>query len=257
MSGAFRSPILMYHAVGLPVATKQDTFLNVRQSDFGRQMRALAALGYRARPFGEIVDAWRRGRSLPRRTVAVTFDDAYACVLSVAAPVLRAAGMVGTTFAVSSWIGADDTAGRENGRLAAPLLDRAGLLELAAQGWEIGGHTVTHPKLDALDADSALREIVDGKEDVEGQLGVTLRTFCYPFGRLNESTPQLVSDAGYIAACTVRSGVAASSHDQFLLPRVKIAYRDGTLGMLYRLLVRPALPTLRRCRRSPAAAPVG
>ncbi len=252
MTAEIRSPILMYHAVGLPVGQKRDTFLNIPSESFRRQMRALAALGYRSRPFGDIVEAWRAGLSLPRRVLALTFDDAYACLLSAAAPILRDYGLAGTTFAVSSWVGAPVTTGMENGRLNAAALDWQGLRDLMAQGWEIGGHTATHPHLDALDNTQAYEEIVSGKQEIEQTLGLVLRTFCYPFGHINERTPQLVSDAGFLGACTVRSGLAARSHDIYRLPRVKVGYHDGVAGLLYRLLVRPMLPTLRRGRRSHA-----
>ena len=254
MTADSRSPILMYHAVGLPVAGKRDTFLNISAESFRRQIRALASLGYHTRPFGDIVEAWRSGLSLPRRALALTFDDAYLCVESVVAPILRDHGLAGTTFVVSSWTGAPATTGVENGRLNAAVLDWDGLRDLMDLGWEIGGHTATHPHLDALDNARAYEEIVSGKQEIEQRLGIVLRTFCYPFGHINERTPQLVSAAGFLGACTVRSGLAARSHDIYKLPRVKVGYRDGVAGLLYRLLVRPILPTFRRRRRSHTAA---
>ena len=39
--------------------------------------------------------------------------------------------------------------------------------------------------------------------------------------------PRLVQAAGFTGACTTRSGLAKRDADPFLLPRVKIAYRDG------------------------------
>lgn len=240
----------MYHAVGLPVATKTDTFLNIPAASFRRQMHALASLGFRARSFADIVDAWRSGLTLPRRTFAVTFDDAYCCVQSTAAPILTEFGMIATTFAVSTWIGASSTTGIESGRLNAEVMDAAGLQALMAQGWEVGGHTATHPHLDDLHDKDALNEIVAGKLEIEERLGTVLRTFCYPFGHINAVTPCLVRDAGFLGACTVRSGVASPTQDMYRLPRVKIGYRDGVTGLLYRLLVRPMLPTMRQQRRS-------
>jgi peptidoglycan/xylan/chitin deacetylase (PgdA/CDA1 family) len=243
-------PVLMYHKVGQPVLSREDRFLNVPGESFRRQMRALSMLGYRARPFAEVVDALSRNASLPAYTVAITFDDGYRCIGEVAAPILHTFGFPATVFIVSQGAGRSNVWDRENGRPELPLLGWEALQELMGQGWEMGGHTRSHPHLDALPDAEALVDIRMGKEESEDRLGASLRTFCYPYGHFNAQTPTLVRAAGFLGACTTRSGLARSGSDPFLIPRVKVAYRDGVFGLLYRLLVRPHLPTLRRHRRS-------
>ena len=242
--------ILMYHAIGQSVTCRSDTFLNVAADTFQRQMRALAALGYRARTFAEIVEARRSNLVLPRRTFAATFDDAYRSVGEIAAPIMQQYGFPGTLFVVSAWASSPETATLATGRINAPLLKWEALKDLISAGWEVGGHTVTHPHLDALDDASAYEEIECCREDTERHLAVVLRTFCYPFGHMNQRTPDLVRKAGFLGACTVRSGLVTRNTDIYRLPRVKVSYRDGVTGLLYRLLVRPSLPTFRRYRRS-------
>jgi len=250
MQKRFHSPVLMYHAIGLPVVTRRDEQINVSAADFQRQMRVLLTLGYTVRPFYEIVDSLVSARSLSRRTLAITFDDAYLSVGTVAAPIMKSLGIVGTTFVVSSWSGAGEVIGLENGRLNSPVLDWDGLRALVDQSWEVGGHTMSHVHLDSLEDSAAMDEISKGKLDVEQAVGTELATFCYPFGHINVRTSELVRAAGFRGACTVRSGIAARRSDPYLIPRVKIAYRDGVVGLLYRLLVRPSLPTFRTRRRS-------
>lgn len=246
----FSTPILMYHKVGAPTACRQDRFLNVTAEGFHRQIRALARLGYTARPLSEVVESLFCGRVLPPRTFAVTFDDGFTSVGEVAAPILAEFGFPATVFAVSTGIGASSYWETAPGMACLPLLGREALGGLIAAGWEVGGHTRTHPQLDMLEEGAALAEIRLGKEEVEAILGVALRTFCYPFGYFNARTPELVRRAGFLGACTARSGLANRAHHPFLLPRVKIAYRDGLLGLLFRLLVRPNLPNTRPFRRS-------
>ncbi len=243
-------PILMYHKVGAPVDRPEDTFLNVSADAFERQMRALAHMRYRALTFAQIVEALRNGQSLPRRVFAITFDDGYECVGEVAAPILAKYGFPATVFAVSGAVGGANTWDGITGRPVLPLMGWGRLRELAKAGWELAGHTCTHPHLDALEDAEAFREIVQGKAALEAQSETPLQTFCYPFGHFNARTPSLVQAAGFLGACTTRSGLAKQDTDPFLLPRVKIAYRDGVAGMLYRLMVRPRLPNLRR-NRSP------
>lgn len=246
-------PILMYHKVGARVDRPEDTFLNVSGEAFDRQMRALAHLGYRAMTFAQIVEALRAGQPLPRRVFAITFDDGYTCVGDVAAPILERYGFPATVFVVSGSAGGANAWDGLTGRPVLPLLPWDRLRELHRAGWEMAGHTRTHPHLNELEDAEALREIADGKAAVEAELGVGLQTFCYPFGLFNAGTPGLVQAAGFVGACTTRSGLARRDTDPFLLPRVKIAYRDGVAGMLYRLMVRPRLPNLRR-NRAPRTA---
>lgn len=213
-------------------------------------MRALSRLGYRARPFGEIVAAVVCGHTLPKRTFAITFDDGYGSVGERAAPILAAHGFPATVFVVSNWVGGANVWDRAFPHPELPLLDWDALRRLRSAGWEIGGHTLSHPHLDTLDDTAALLEIVAGKEEAEARLGCGLETFCYPFGHLNAHTPTLVKAAGFLGACTARSGLVQARSDPFTLPRIKIAYRDGLTGLLFRLFARPHLPNTRPLRRS-------
>ena len=240
----------MYHKVGQPVTCKADRFLNIAATDFERQMRLLTSLGYRGRPFFEIADAVRCRKSLPRRTFAVTFDDGYCNVGEFAAPILKDLQIPATVFVVSQGAGKTNIWDRCEGHIELGLMRWEELCELSSDGWEIGGHTRTHPHLDVMDDEDALLEIVRGKVETETMLGIELKTFCYPFGHYKHCTAHLVEQAGFIGACTTKSGIAdTTSPSPFLIPRVKVAYRDGAFGLLYRLLVRPHLPDFRKKRR--------
>lgn len=231
-------PIFMYHKVGADVVESGDTFLNVSAHDFRRQMRFLAQRGYVVRPFAEIVDALRSGKSLPKRTCAVTFDDGYSCVGQHAAPILAEFGFPGTVFVVSQAVGQTNAWDSITGRPVLPLMGETELRALHRDGWELAGHTRTHPHLNELSDAAALEEIGGGREELQVRFGVPIQTFCYPFGDFNERTPSIVLKAGYLGACTTRSGLARAASDPCLISRVKVAYRDGVYGFLYRLLVR-------------------
>ncbi len=241
-------PILMYHKVGAPVHAREDTFLNVSTESFERQMRALDRLGYRAVTFAQAVSILRSGQPIPRRTFAITFDDGYSCVGDSAAPILARFSFAATVFVVSGAAGGENSWDAASGRPVLPLMGWDRLRDLAAHGWEMAGHTSTHPHLNELEDAEALREIREGKAVTEARLEMTLATFCYPYGNFNARTPKLVAEAGFTGACTTRSGLAKQETDPYLLPRVKVAYRDGVAGMLYRLIIRPLLPNLRRNR---------
>jgi peptidoglycan/xylan/chitin deacetylase (PgdA/CDA1 family) len=138
--------VLGYHAVSetWPAA------LAVTPSQLRRQLEWVLERGYGGSTFHDAV------KSRPARpTVVVTFDDAYASVLELAFPILSSLNLPATVFAVTDFAGQDRPlewpgidqwrGGRHEPELRG--LRWSELAELADNGWEIGSHTCTHPRL--------------------------------------------------------------------------------------------------------------
>ena len=70
---------------------------------------------------------------------------------------------------------------------------------VAAQGHEIGGHTIDHPDLTTLVAHEAARQIAADR-DALVERGYPAHTFAYPYGAWSRELEALVAAAGYIAA---------------------------------------------------------
>ncbi|MCE9591937.1 MAG: polysaccharide deacetylase family protein [Planctomycetes bacterium] len=92
--------VLLYHRVTTPDSDPQ--LLAVSPAHFDEQMAALRRV---AQPLSlaELVDAMEHD-CVPRRAVAVTFDDGYADNLTQAAPILRRHGVPATCFVAGSAI---------------------------------------------------------------------------------------------------------------------------------------------------------
>jgi peptidoglycan/xylan/chitin deacetylase (PgdA/CDA1 family) len=69
--------------------------------------------------------------------------------------------------------------------------------------FEIGAHTLTHPRLPTIPEDQAKKEIVESKVVLENVTGKEVSTFCYPGGAYTDVHVQFVKDAGYKYARTV------------------------------------------------------
>lgn len=95
--------------------------------------------------------------------------------------------------------------------------------ELSRRGVEIGGHTVTHPILNAVDDDRARREMTMGKQTLEAIIGKPVKTFAYPNGRPHRDYAArhvaMVKEAGFDLAVSTSSGVGNPDGDIFQLPR--------------------------------------
>ena len=106
---------------------------------------------------------------------------------------------------------------------ASPMMNPAQIKHLHDEGMEIGGHTVNHPILTAIDEQQAREEIVGGKQRLEAITGAPVKVFAYPNGKPGRDYGprhvELVKEAGFVAAVSTIPGVASRGSDLYQLPR--------------------------------------
>jgi len=124
--------------------------------------------------------------AVPKTIVSLTFDDGNDNQFA-AEQVLKAHGLVGTFFITTSWIGSPT------------YLTQANLHSMAADGNEIGGHTVTHPDLTTLSTAAATAEVCNGRTTLAGW-GFNVTDFAYPFAAENAAVERIVRNCGYASA---------------------------------------------------------
>ena len=235
-------------------------------------------------PLTEAANALTRG-TLPKKAVALTFDDGYDEWLSTVSPALKSRNMHATFFVTTEQLDGPalwheriiaavralpDTgvrlpygfgefsdlhqagsrirliSGLQERLKYAPLPERLGAIEmieaqarsplvwpkpfdrssvrdLHSQGFEIGGHTISHPILNECSDDQAMQEIAGCREELEGMIGGVVSTFAYPNGRpLKDYEGRhvaMVKSAGYKVAVATSGGAARNDSDVFQLPR--------------------------------------
>jgi len=213
-----RSIILMYHMVDRPRSMREHRFCTPPE-EFRRQMEWLIRSGYRPVTLADIAAG-------PDRAVHITFDDGFASVLDHAAPLLRELGLPATMFAVSSRLGGTNDWMVERGYPERPLLSVEGLHLLREYGFSIGSHTRSHARLTDLDRETAQDEIAGSKAELEDRLGTEVSYFAYPYGKEDPATRDLVVGAGYLAACSTRSGFNRPGSDPYVLRRIDVFGTD-------------------------------
>jgi peptidoglycan-N-acetylglucosamine deacetylase len=77
-------------------------------------------------------------------------------------------------------------------------------IQLLAEKFEIGGHTMRHIRLPSLPAMVARQEIMAGKSYLEDLIGTALRSFCYVGGCYGPEHRTMVREAGFTVARTVQ-----------------------------------------------------
>ena len=232
--------LLMYHKIADAPPTTNLPILYVSAPDFARQMEELTAAGLACVPYGEARSAIDAGQ----RAFCVTFDDGFCNVFDYALPTLRARSLRSIQFIVAGQIGGEDAWDRAIGEPPQPLMDDAQIRDWLAAGQEIGCHTLTHPHLPTLSRERARAEIFDSKKLLEDRFGVPIRHFCYPYGDYNEAIRDLVGEAGYDTAPTVRFGTNRPGGDPLEWHRVMACQGRTPLDLLARKVAR-------RMRRQP------
>jgi glycosyltransferase involved in cell wall biosynthesis/peptidoglycan/xylan/chitin deacetylase (PgdA/CDA1 family) len=227
--------VLAYHAIA---DMRDDRILaeySVPPRLFGRQLDALAKRGWTFVDLGAVLAALAGERPLPRKAVLVTFDDAYADLLEAALPELERRGIPAVVFAIVDRLGGTNTWDEEIGAASVPLLDAAGLREVAARGVEVGSHGMTHRSLAGLVAADLDEEARESAQRLES-LGLPRpRAFSYPYGELDEAASAAAEAAGYRVAFTVDSGRLRLNSPRFALPRVQVVASDTPWRLLLKV----------------------
>lgn len=230
------------------------TGLSTGVDDFCRHLDVLEEWGATVLPLGAAVEGLRAG-TLPERAVALTFDDGYASVVEQAWPILGDRGLPATLFAVTGYLTGDrrfswdrHEPAHERHRLA-----RADeLAAAAADGLDVGSHTVTHSWLPDLDHDGVRRELVESRTTLEALLDRPVTSLAYPSGGWTRRVRAAAVEAGYRTAITVDRGLNTRRTPALSLRRAFAPDDPQDLRLLldgaYTLL-RP-LDTWRRRRRS-------
>jgi peptidoglycan/xylan/chitin deacetylase (PgdA/CDA1 family) len=225
---ARRSVILGYHGVARERRSEDLFMLQLDPGRFRGQLEMMLAAGFRFHTVAELAEL-AAGAEPPPGHAAISFDDAMRNNLTVALPILRDLGLTATVYVPTGWLGGRSPWIGDSGDGA--ILTAEELRELAAAGWELGAHTVTHADLSKLDYEGCREEISGSVAALRELTGVEVRTFAYPFGPYGRAAVDAVRDCGLRAAVTTGSG----SWDPYELTRAMIGAADPFPVLLLKL----------------------
>lgn len=209
--GGLESPIvLMVH--GFKPSPK--TAFELTAGSFEYMLRHLCDKGWHAMTEEELLSgAWTK------KSFYLTFDDVYDTVYTEAYPLLKLLQIPFTVF------------------ITKDLIDKPGyitgdhLKELAGDPLcSIGAHGLQHCVFRNLSGDEALHQFEISKQWLEEEMGGTVNTFAFPYGRVVEVSShnrRQVRNAGYEMVFSAIEGTLHSSWftGKFFLPRVNVSER--------------------------------
>jgi peptidoglycan/xylan/chitin deacetylase (PgdA/CDA1 family) len=212
-------PVFLYHRVG-----QADDRLTVELETFASHVALIADSGRTSLTITELAACLGGDRPMPDAPVVLTFDDGYADTRATV-ELAHAAGLKSTLYVTTGEV---DTPGAISSSDLTALADASAYVEL-------GAHTVTHPRLDELDAATAEREITASRDALQQAIGGPVGSFAYPYGSHTATTRQIVIDAGFSSSAAVKNALSHSADDPWAIARVTVT-RDTSTAQIEALL---------------------
>lgn len=222
-------PILNYHKIDY-----LQHALSLSPEEFDKQMAYLANNGYHTVSPDQLMAYLNHGKRLPEKPVVITFDDGYLDNYTHAYPILKKYGFTATIFVVTGLIGTDDR-----------FMTWDHVRQMQHEGFVFGSHTVNHVALDQVSLEQAKTELIESRRVLKEQTGQTARYFAYPTGAYNLQIEDLVQQAGYRAAFTIRYGLAGPESDPYAMERIPLFKSEQSFrSFLIRLNGAPVIERL-------------
>jgi peptidoglycan/xylan/chitin deacetylase (PgdA/CDA1 family) len=178
--------------------------------DLRRHLRAFTRIGPLV-GWDEALDVLAGRRALTGPVFCLSFDDGDVSWRDVVVPTLLELRVPATFFVTTGLVG---RAGRPGW---------ADCREIAAAGFPIGSHSVTHSRLADQDDGAAAREIVDSKRHLEDEIGVEVRDFAAPYGApgvdFRERDVIVARRAGYRSFVSTRRAAMHAGDDPYAICR--------------------------------------
>lgn len=210
-SSALGAVVLEYHHVSDsgPASTR------ISPAAFEAQLDYLREAGFSVVPLTDLVVLLEKGKPLPEKTVAITFDDSYASVYRNAFPILKKRNLPFTFFVNTDAVGTSPS-----------FVTWEQLREMQKHGATIANHTATHAHMVRKRPNESLEDwkarlasdITRAQQAIEKNLGGAPNIFAYPFGEYNQVAKSVVRELGYIGFGQ-HSGVMSSDADSLIIPR--------------------------------------
>jgi peptidoglycan/xylan/chitin deacetylase (PgdA/CDA1 family) len=165
----------------------------------------------------------------PRNAVAITFDDAFQNVFERALPVLKRHGMPSTIFVPTGYLGASPgwiKPHHNPQRASGCVATLEELKSLDPSLVRLGSHTVTHPRLAALNDDSLRDELRESRRTLENITGCPIDLLSLPYGSWNPKVIQAARAEGYDYVFANVPIVREGSRPTRVVGRIDVSPRD-------------------------------
>ncbi|NQY95444.1 MAG: polysaccharide deacetylase family protein, partial [Campylobacteraceae bacterium] len=214
--------ILLYHHVSntTPAST------SVSVETFKKHLNYLNDNDFQVLPLSAILSALKDKNSLPNKSVAITFDDAYVSILDNALPLLKEKGYAFTVFVNTQSV----NAAYKN------ILTWDELKILQQNKGTIGNHTHSHAHMVRRLKNETKKEWEDrmsleinsAQKILKDKLDVSNKLFAYPYGEYNDEVKEILKNLGY-SGLAQQSGAIGLNYNNLEIPRFPMAANHSNM----------------------------
>lgn len=171
-------PIFMYHFILDNYGEYPDTENFLKPETLEEQLKYISENGYQTIFMDEMDDLYKY-----EKPVGLTFDDCFVYFYNNAFPLLKKYNQKATIFIITDYINGEN------------YLTEEQLKEIADSGLvKIESHTKAHKYLDEMTYEEQLEQAIGSKERLEAIIGQKVTVYCYPSGRFNSTTIDIIKD---------------------------------------------------------------
>lgn len=200
-------PILCYHSI----SESKDNELLLSPEKFKSQLKYLKDNGYTPITMDELYNFLKNNKSIPEKSVVITFDDGYRDNYTTAFPILKEFGFKATVYVISNFVEND------------LYMTKAQIKEMSDWGIDIESHTDNHEDLSKLTLDQQYETMKKSKEQLETILSKKVDYIAYPFGKFNANTRKAAEKAGYKLGFSLAGGLADKGDNAYNIDRLYIS----------------------------------
>ena len=204
--------VLNYHKIA-----NEHKSLSVTLDDFEQHMKWLQEYGFTCITPGQLYDFVANGADLPEKPVLITFDDGYKDNYTNAFPIMKKYGMKGTIFVVTGFLGVYDN-----------YLTWDQAKEHLEAGFNIESHTYSHKSMTEASDEDITKELVKSRQTIKEKLGIDSDFMANPTGTYNLHIAELVKEAGYKGAFTIKYDNVSRDSNVYALERVPVFHTSET-----------------------------
>jgi len=218
--------ILMYHSITTELVKDSDE-MTVPKELFEKQMKFLNINKFNVVSLNKAVSYLNGKNIIPKKTVAIVFDDGFYDNYDNALPVLKTYNIPATFFLVDNFL---DGKKKLNGYSENAFLSLDEIKMFDSNLFSFGSHTLSHPKLTSLNKERQIHEISESKLKLQNKIGKPVDSFAYPFGAydsFDNNIKNYVKKTQYTSALTTIHGNNYALDDIFELKRIRISWHDN------------------------------
>ena len=206
------STIFVYHHV----SNKTPKLTSISPELFKKHLKYLKENNYKVWPLDKIISHLETNKSIPKKVVSITFDDAYKSVYTNAYTLLKEYNFPFTVFINTSAINTSSLylTWKELKKMK-PLIS-------------YGSHSHFHHFLIREDKEFIKKDLQKAHKILKDKLNVEARLFAYPFGEFDEKTKKIVEEFNYYGI-TQESGSVDKAFNNKEIPRFPMNFTYGKL----------------------------